>query len=54
MNLPCGCIMENGEFTHVCESCASELARKKVLDDAAATLTLEDRVAALERTVFHR
>lgn len=52
--LPCGCALENGEFTTVCEPCAREVAKLQANKDYAASLTLEDRVAALEKAVYQR
>lgn len=54
MYLPCGCVLENGEFTTICEACGREVAKLEANRDYAASLTLEQRVAALEKTVYQR
>lgn len=54
--LPCGCAVEfdghEARFVETCEDCARALGRERENANVRAKLSLEDRVAALERAVW--
>lgn len=51
-HLPCGCLFEDGEAVEVCDSCQREVDKRKAGEAHKASMTLEQRLEALEKYVY--